>query len=87
MNSTSVFAYHENNDEDEADSHGEEEGDQVVFQRQAEVRHEDHMTPEKQQQRHYGDLIKCLWLTIRYTPIVTYKESLRLERVDMAHHL
>lgn len=40
--------YHENNNEDEADSHDNEEGDQVVFQRQAEVWQENHMPPGKQ---------------------------------------
>lgn len=39
--------YHENNDEDEADTDNDEEGDQVVFQWQAEVWHEDHMSPRK----------------------------------------
>lgn len=42
-----VFIYHEHDDEDEADSDDDEKGDQVVFQREAEVWHEDHMTPRK----------------------------------------
>lgn len=45
--SVSDSTYHKNNDEDEADSHNDEEGDQVVFERQAEVWHKDHMSPGK----------------------------------------
>lgn len=36
--------YHENNNEDKANSHDDEEGDQVVFQGQAEVRHENQVS-------------------------------------------
>lgn len=46
-----VSIYHEHDDEDEADSHDDEKGDQVVFQRKAEVWHEDHMPPGKKQAR------------------------------------
>lgn len=42
-----ICTHHENNDEDEADPHNNEEGDQVVLQRQAEVWQEDHMTPDE----------------------------------------
>lgn len=44
LNITITITYHKNNNEDETYSHNDQEGDQVVFQRQAEVRQEDHMT-------------------------------------------
>lgn len=43
-------SYHENNNEDKANSHDDKEGDQVVFQGEAEIRHEDHMSPTKKTQ-------------------------------------
>lgn len=39
-----LAAYHEDDDEHEADSHYDEEGDQVVLQRQGEFGHEDNVT-------------------------------------------
>lgn len=45
-----IATHHENYNEDEADSHDDEEWDQVVLQRQTEVRHENHMTTENTKQ-------------------------------------
>lgn len=39
-------SYHENNNEDKANSHDDKEGDQVVFQGEAEIRQEDHVSPK-----------------------------------------
>lgn len=41
------FTNHKDNNEDETYSHDDEEGDQVVFQRQTEVWQEDHVAPER----------------------------------------
>lgn len=50
-------SYHENNNEDKANSHDDKEGDQVVFQGEAEIRHEDHMSPTKTNKHKTGN--KC----------------------------
>lgn len=46
------YTHHENNDEDEADPHDDEKGDQVVLQRQAEVWDEDHVSPGQTAEYH-----------------------------------
>ncbi len=40
------MTHHENYNEDEADSNNDEKWDEIIFQRQTEVRHENHMTAE-----------------------------------------
>ncbi len=45
-----IMTHHENYNEDEADSNNDEEWDQIIFQRQTEVRHENHMTTENTKQ-------------------------------------
>ena len=41
----SCYTHHEDHDEDQTDPHDDEEGDEVVFQRKAEVGHQDHVAP------------------------------------------
>lgn len=45
------FTNHKDHNEDEADSHDDEEGDQVVFQRQTEVWQEDHVAAKRKAER------------------------------------
>lgn len=49
--------YHKNNDEDEADPHYDEEGDQVVLQRQAEVWDQDQVSSGQTGTKHIRKII------------------------------
>lgn len=57
-----MFTHHEDYNEDKADAHNDEEWDQVIFQRQTEIWHENNMTTEnKQGKRHINQWLgrKC----------------------------